>query len=85
MNKNRFDLEQEIMGCWAVVDDIKLLYEEFGDNSMTNDKVMNLLLGIHELYALKFDRMFRTFEICCHNREFATDVNVKSNSEQDIF
>lgn len=86
MSKDRFDLEQEIMICWNVVDDIKLIYEEYGNNQMSSDKVMNLLLGVQELYSLKFDRMFRTFEDCCRNRVFDTDVNVKSNSEgRDVF
>ena len=67
--KSIFDLEQQILQCWNVVDDIKLLYNHFGDNPKfegldpkAEDEMMNLLLGLESVYQLKFDNMFRTFE-----------------------
>ena len=64
-----FDLEQQILQCWNVVDDIKLLYNHFGDDPRfegldpkAEDEMMNLLLGLESMYQLKFDKMFRTFE-----------------------
>lgn len=64
-----FDLEQQILQCWNVVDDIKLLYNHFGDNPKfegldpkAEDEMMNILLGLESVYQLKFDTMFRTFE-----------------------
>ena len=69
MSKGIFDLEQQILQCWNVVDDIKLLYKHFGDNPRfegldptAEDEMMNLLLGLESMYQLKFDTMFRTFE-----------------------
>jgi hypothetical protein len=62
---DRFDLEQEIMHCWNVVDDIKLVGEVLGEctmNSAEQDKVMNMLIGLEALYAARFDKMFRIFE-----------------------
>lgn len=74
-NKDIFDLEQEIMVCWNVVDDIKLLYNHFGDNPRfsgldpkAEDEMMNLLLGLESIYQLKFEKLFGTFENVC--REF---------------
>ena len=73
---NRFTLEQQIMECWHVVDDIDVMHEFIGDDKFFEgmkpehqDKIMNLLLGMKEMYGLKFDRTFKTFEQCVHNSD----------------
>ena len=63
--KNRFDLEQEIMDCWGVVEDIDIVYHAHRD---TSDELANVLLGLKTLYQLKFDRLFSTFEDCVKQR-----------------
>ena len=68
-----FDLEQQIMGCWSVVDDIDMLYKHFGDNpkfegrwnAEAEDEMMNLMIGLKALYQLKFEKLFETFEEHC--------------------
>lgn len=69
MSDKIFDLEQEIMQAWNVVDDIDMLYTYFGDDPMfaglsakAEDEMMNLLLGVKSMYALKFEKLFKTFE-----------------------
>ena len=66
--KNRFDLEQEIMNCWGVVEDIDTVYhaEHLYENT---DEMQNALLGLKTLYKLKFDKMWKTFEECVANKE----------------
>lgn len=59
---NRFDLEQQILDCWKVTDDIDILLEYVCDGENDQDYVANVLLGIKNLYELKFDKMFNTFE-----------------------
>lgn len=61
---NRFDFEQQIMGCWQVVDDLDLLVKEVcdGDLCRDEDRLANVLLGMKELYSIKFHQMFNTFE-----------------------
>jgi uncharacterized protein YeeX (DUF496 family) len=59
---NRFDLEQQIMACWNVTSDIDTLCEGVIESDMTTDQIANILLGMKQLYELKFDKMFRTFE-----------------------
>jgi len=61
---DRFDLEQNIMKCWNVTDDIYLLYENVMDGvpEMTTDQIANALLGMHQLYEMKFEKLFRNFE-----------------------
>jgi protein subunit release factor A len=59
----QFELEQGIMDCWHIVDDLKVLSEAVvEDDQMTMDKVSNITIGMEELYQLKFDKLFRTFE-----------------------
>jgi hypothetical protein len=52
--RDRFDLEQEIMECWKVVNDIQMYVEQ---GAQTQDfKVLA------EYYERKFDRLWDTFE-----------------------
>jgi len=61
-----FDLEQEIMKAWSVVDDLKdaveFLNEWQGDALNPEDKRDNLLLGMAALYQMRFERLWNTFE-----------------------
>jgi hypothetical protein len=59
---DRFDLEQDIMKCWNVTEDIDLLYRNVMERGMTTDDIANALLGIKTLYEMKFDEMFSHFE-----------------------
>lgn len=59
---NRFDLEQAILQCWTVTSDIDTLNEYVMDSNLTKDQISNILIGMKELYELKFDKMFRGFE-----------------------
>ena len=74
MAKGVIDLEQEILECWNITRDIKDVYE-FLDSPFFEDmepkhadKLTNLLSGISELYEIKFEKMWNTFEECVHNR-----------------
>jgi hypothetical protein len=58
------------MNCWNVCDDIGALYEGVCDTDMTQDQIANVLLGLRELYQLKFDTLFQTFEACIKDRMF---------------
>jgi len=53
--RSRFDLEQEILECWKVTNDINMLVDK--DASAENFKVLA------NYYELKFDRLWDTFEI----------------------
>tara|TARA_R110000868_G_scaffold74031_1_gene214232 strand:+ start:76 stop:294 length:219 start_codon:yes stop_codon:yes gene_type:complete len=61
----RFTLEDQIMECWGVVDDLDMVYsnEALYQNE---DRMMNVLLGMQELYRLRFERLFQTFEHLIH-------------------
>jgi hypothetical protein len=75
--KTRFDLEQEIMECWTVTKDIETLYEYIGDHEFFEgmkpehaDKILNIMIGMSQLYEVKFDKLFKTFEECLQLNEF---------------
>lgn len=65
---NRFDVEQGIMKCWQVVDDLDIFLSRYMDGKpMTEDEVANVLLGMKSLYELKFQQLFSDFEQCIKN------------------
>lgn len=66
---DRFDLEQDIMKCWSVVDDIDVLYEYVMERNPTTDQIANALLGLHTLYQMKFEKCFGTFEQLIKDRK----------------
>lgn len=58
----QFDLEQEILSCWHVTDDIELLFDNIMNETLTKDQITNALLGMKELYQMKFEKCFKTFD-----------------------
>lgn len=58
----QFDLEQQIMDCWGVVDDIKCLYKVPDTRPLSEDEMQNYLLGLQTIYQVKFEQLFETFE-----------------------
>lgn len=61
------DLEQEILSCWNIVDDLEIFTKKW--EQITEDQKLNFLIGIKELYNLKFGICFNTFENYIHQRK----------------
>ena len=59
-----YSLEQHIMECWHLVDDVNLLYEQVMDNDLhkDQDKLANALLGLYTVYGMKFEKAFNAYE-----------------------
>lgn len=68
MTKTRFDLEQEILDCWHICDDLETVYSNESLN--LNDEIMNVLIGLKHLYHMKFERTFATFEQLVNSKKF---------------
>lgn len=75
--KDRFDLESDITSAWGVTDDIDMLMESIVDSERFRDmpphmvdKVSNALLGIKELYDMRFERLWSTFVECIETNQF---------------
>ena len=66
-DKNRFDLEQEIMECWGVTKDIQNLY--YAQDDLDEDQLANYLLGLEQIYETKFNKLWATFEQCVRNKQ----------------
>lgn len=63
---NRFDLEQQILECWRVTDDIKLFVSQ---NSTPEE-----FAALSTYYEKKFEQLWSTFETMCAERQF-NDTN----------
>lgn len=56
---DRFDLEQQILDCWKITDDLKLVA----------DKGEQAVEAVAALYELKFEQLWNTFESMVHERK----------------
>jgi len=56
------DLEEHIHHCWNITKDIDTLYEGVLNVGMTTDQIANTLLGLYQLYELKFDALWLSCE-----------------------
>jgi len=68
MTKTRFDLEQEILDCWGICDDLETVYSN--ESLDLPDEVVNVLIGLKQLYHMKFERTFATFEQLVNSKKF---------------
>lgn len=73
-----YDLEQQIMNCWQVVDDLKDIYhcERLYDDE---NEMQNALIGMFTLYQIKFEKLFDTYEQLLRDKH----VNERSQSEPE--
>lgn len=58
---NLFDLEQQILNCWNVTDEIDQLLWAM-DRGLTEDELSNHLIGLKQIYHVKFQRLFELYE-----------------------
>jgi len=59
-----YDLEEKIMDCWAVCNDLAVVFRQIGDGERdpTPDEMMNTLMGMQQLYHWKFEQLFFKYE-----------------------
>jgi len=63
---DRFDLEQQIMQCWGMVDDLRA----FANSGATTDEFQALA----RVYDRKFDILFETFSTMISEGQFAEHI-----------
>ena len=73
-----FELEQEIMKAWHVIDDIQLLNENVMESNMSRDEIANALVGLESIYNMRFQKVFNMFEDLC--KEYHT---MRKQNEND--
>lgn len=61
---SKFNLEQELLSCWHITDDLYLLLKECEsiENSETADRISNIVLGLKSVYEMRFQKTWDTFE-----------------------
>ena len=74
-----FDMEQQIMACWQVVDDLNIAYHHM--DRLDEDGQQNLLLGLIQIYQLKFEILFEMFEEVCAERKTGSSLEYDSNTD----
>jgi len=56
-------LEDHIMSCWNLVDEISFLSTAIGDEKLkTTDEILNVLNGLTTLYQCKFEDLMEQLE-----------------------
>ena len=75
--RNRFELEQDIMNCWNVVSDIKMLVKQ---NAVNNETIQ----AVNVLYQQKFEALWATFEDCYRGTQLNTE-QYPNPEEYDTF
>jgi len=62
---DRFDLEQAILNCWGVSDDLRMAAGVEGN--------VSLLLAIAELYDARFEVLFKILTTMIEERKFKNE------------
>jgi len=57
-----YDLERPIMDCWNIINDLETVFKQVGDREITEDELMNALMGMRQLYDWKFEQLFDLYE-----------------------
>lgn len=73
MTSKSFKLEERIHDCWSIINDLNALTRGVGDKGISEDQIVNILIGLSDLYSLKFDELFETFsslhtDVCAVDR-----------------
>ena len=90
MSNDILDLEQQILQCWNVISDVEMVTKHFVDapdwvgmDPKLCDALMNKYFAIKELYDLKFNEMWNTFETVCRDYHKARKLAGMFDSEQE--
>jgi hypothetical protein len=62
---DNFDLEQQILKCWGMVDDVKEIVDQFNQGKLNNEDTVQTLLACVAVYQFRFDRTFQKYEEVC--------------------
>jgi hypothetical protein len=79
-----FTLEQKIMDCWQVVQDLDLMFSRMCEEQMGTEDAVNVALGLKVLYQHRFDDLFDTFERMIGEGAFTPAPIAKDTQEEWI-
>lgn len=58
---SRFELEEALVACFNIADDMSLVCEEVLEGNVGPDEIANMLQGLAEVHKLRCDKAFRIF------------------------
>lgn len=61
-NMEKYKLEEEINKILNTTDDLELLTDAILDGKLSNDEIVNLLIGINSIIKLKHEKLFDTYK-----------------------
>ena len=60
--RDAYEREQEIFRTWHIIDDLRTLLEGVADRDFTPDQTANAILGMIELYDVRFQHLITDFQ-----------------------
>jgi hypothetical protein len=60
-----FQLEQDIIKCWNVTDDVREVLNDLESGHMSQENAVAALRAFTDVYDNRFDRTFRRYETVC--------------------
>ena len=63
----RFDMEHQLQECWRVTDDLRDIHEAMMNGNIDSNRAENALMGIQELYEVKFQKLWSLYELGVRN------------------
>lgn len=63
--ETNFDLEQGILNCWHLTDDLAELAQDMTDHTITTEQAVEILRSYSVVYNNRFDRTWRLYEQVC--------------------
>ena len=86
MTTDNFDLEQDILRCWSLTDDLGETLDDMENDRIDMEKAITVLRAFQAVYEHKFDRCFRTFKaVSQQNRDLMKrlrNLEYSSNIQQ---
>jgi len=82
----KFDLEEKIMSCWCVCDDIGTIIESLDGMNLdpiAEDTLYNLLIGLKSMYNIKFENLFCMYEMLLKTKTFDGEQHGVFSTEVD--
>ena len=82
----KVDLESAIMLAWQTSEDIDLLFKHYGDHPvpMSEDEVLNVLLGIKVLHDMRMERLMDKYCQKMELNQYCTDPE-KLAAREELF
>lgn len=85
MRNEMIQMEENIMACWQVEQDLDILLEYVMEGDLDRDRIANIVLGMKELSNLRFDKLFNNFERAVKEYYGATKNGKGSDRRSEAF